>query len=409
MFIQPARMTSALLVFGIFFTFFISCSSLQKTTLSAEDYYEQNKYQQALERVNAELTEYPDDNSRKLLKARILRNLAVNGQRPAERQSIYRSMRNTIEEVQFSSAADAYDASADSILSTAWAHEQGEGVRFLQQDGSENFNRYYDLIIAHFDNAITIIPDSLVTYNLKATTHYRHGELDKAVATLESIGENGFEKPVDSREKLAYLYLESGDIDTSVELYASLVSDFPNNSTYRQGLANAYILGDRHEEATTILETLANEFPNRPEYSEALSTERFYQLHQEASRLISESSLTPGDAVQIADSLRSIAEAFHSVEQSLPNSTERNERITNFHLDAASLLQRIGNSLDASSEASETLSAERDNHLKDTIPILQNLYESNAENVDYARKLIRVYQSLDMTSEAESMERQINF
>ena len=401
-------MAGILLVFGIFFTIAISCSTLQPSP-SAEDYYKEQKYNRALEQINTEILENPDDNSKKVLKARILKASATDKNHPSDRTPLYRSMRNTIDEINFLSESDLFTSVTDSILASAWIHEQGEGVRYLQQDGSNNFEQYFDRIVAYLDNAITIIPDSIVTYNLKATTYYRHGNFDEAISTLESIEENGFNLTPDSREKLAYLYLESGLIDSSVKEYETLATEHPQNEVYQQGLINAYILGEMHNNSVRLLETLTEEYPNRTEYQEALATEKFYLLLDESSALISDSKITESDAEQIIISLQNIASSYHEADQALPSSDERKERITEFHLTAATLLEQINSSFEPDSELYQNISTEQEVHLNDSIPNLRYLYESNSENKRYANQLLRVYNMLGMTGAAESLERNLNF
>jgi len=403
------RMTSVLLVFGIFFT--LSCTSLEKTSKNAETLYYENNYQSALETVNSEISEYPDSTEIKVLKARILKDHAMNDHAPANRDILYSNLRNTVDEVQFSPDAERFTAETDSILKFAWAHEQSEGVRYLQQDESGGFERYFDRVISHFSNAITIIPDSIVTYNLKATTFYRHGDLTKAIETLESIEEKGLNRPAETCEKLAYLYLEAGLIQQSIDIYEGLVANHPDSEIYQQGLVNAYILGDRHYHSVKLLEELTEKYPNRAEYKEALATERFYKLKNSAEELKMESpgeERTQEEIEIFTDSLTGITELYHDVDSTLPASEERKERIAAFHLNAADLLNDLIANTNPEEDSHQIAVSEKQGHLRYAIPYLQELYETNAENLFYARRLIYVYQKLGMEHEAETLERQIN-
>ena len=403
MFNFSTRTTGILLVFGIFFT--LSCATFSTTTKNAETLYQESNYSQALAAVNREISDQPDKPEKKILKANILKDYAVNDHAPSDREVVYQNLRNTVEEIQFSSGQ--FNAVTDSILTSAWMHEQSEGVRYLQQDDSENLNRYFDLVISHFNNAITIIPDSVVTYNLKATTHYRHGDLGDAIATLESIEESGITRPPETCEKLAFLYLEAGMIDRSIAIYEGLTANHPQNEMFRRGLVNAYILGEDHEDSVRLLEALAEEYPNRVEYREALATERFYLLRSEADKRLSEPQTDPINIESYVTSLSEIATIFRDVDTTLPSSEERKERIAEFHLNAANLLQEIADFAGDGSNNRELASVEAESHLRDSIPYLISLFESQSENVAYGRRLLRVYNELNMEQEAESLERQI--
>jgi len=394
-------MTSFVLVFGIFFT--LSCASLLSSGESAEDLYNKSNYNAALEKVDRELADDPQNHQLTLLKTQILSDYAVNERSPADRELIYQNLRSTADELRYST--DLFSTETDSILKSAWAHEQGEGVRYLQQED----NRDIDRVISHFSNAITIIPDSIVTYNLKATTHYRNNEVGKAIETLESIEEAGFNRPAETEEKLAYLYLEAGMIDKSIEIYEQLTVTHPENEVFRQGLANAYILGERHQQSTELLKQLAEEYPNRAEYREALATERFFLLKIEVRNQIDALEINEEEADQYISSIRELATMFKEIDDTLPASEERSERIAEFHIGASSLLIEMAEILDPESELSDKISEEADTHLRDSIPHLRSLYESSSDNVAYAQRLIRVYNMLNMEHEAENLERQINF
>ena len=218
------RTASALLAFGIFFA--LSCSTLNTSTDSASELLQSGEYDRALSTVNDDIQENPDDQSLKILKAEILREMAVEQYAPENREQVYRNLRETVDEVSFST--DRYRTETDSLLSSAWRNEQSAGVRLLQQDASETFDQHFDRVIAHFSNAVTIIPDSIVTYNLMATTYYRHGNLSEAIATLESIEEKGLTRPPETCEKLAYLNLEAGRIEQAVDIYEGLAEEYPS-------------------------------------------------------------------------------------------------------------------------------------------------------------------------------------
>ncbi len=394
-------MTGFVLVFGIFFT--LSCASLFSTGENAENLYNQNKYAAALEKVDRELADDPENHQLTLLKTQILRDYAIHERSPSDRQLLYQNLRSTADELRFST--DQFTAKSDSVLKSAWSHEQSEGVRQLQQEENTDIDR----VIAHFSNAITIIPDSIVTYNLKATTHFRNNDLGKAIETLESIEKSGYNRPPETEEKLAYLYLEAGMIDQSIEIYEQLAASHPESEIYRQGLVNAYILGERHGQSIELLEQLAEEFPNRAEYREALATERFYLLKIEARNQMAAEEISEEDADRYVTAINDISTIYSDIDNALPTSEERNERIAEFHISASGLLNELGTVAEADSDLSQKVSDEAEAHLHNALPYLRSLFESNADNVAYAQRLIRIYNQLGMEHEAETLERQINF
>ena len=399
-------MVSLVLTFGIFFA--LSCSTFQSSTESPQSLYEAGSYENALQSVNDQIRDNPEDLDLQLLKASILQKIAVENYQPENRTSVYTNLKNTTDEITFKT--DTYQDRTDSILTSAWMHEQSAGVRLLQQDGTTTFDEHFDRVIAHFNNAVTIIPDSIVTYNLMATTYYRHGDLSEAISTLESIEETGYTRPPETCEKLAYLYLEAGRIDQSIEIYETLSANYPDTEIYQQGLVNSYILGDMHTDAIALLEDLTGVYPNRVQYREALATERFYLLQQQISNDIESANgetFSDSDANQVIDKLNEISSIYRDIDETLPSSEERQQRIAAFYVSSADLLEQI---LPFSEESIETrLSDQRETFLRASIPYWQTLYEANSDRSAYAYSLIEVYDELGMEDEAELLQQQVNF
>jgi len=399
-------MVSLVLTFGIFFA--LSCSTFQSSTESPQSLFEAGNYENALRIVNSEIRENPDDLNLQLLKAEILQKTAIENYQPENREPVYSNLKNTTDEISF--ATNNYQVKTDSILTSAWLHEQSAGVRLLQQDGTNTFDQHFDRVIAHFNNALTIIPDSIVTYNLLATTYYRHGNLSDAISTLESIEEQGFARPPETCEKLAYLFLEAGRIEQSVEIYEALSANYPESEIYQQGLVNSYILGGMHSDAIALLEELTGVYPNRLQYREALATERFYVMRQQIRNDIQNpdfKSISDSDVERILERLDEISSIYRDIDQNLPSSEERQQRIAAFYVSSANLLEEM---IPYTNDSIETrLSEQKETHLKASIPYWQTLYEANSDRSAYGYSLIEVYNELGMEDEAELLEQQINF
>jgi len=399
-------MVSLVLIFGIFFA--LSCSTFQSSTESPQSLFEAGSYENALRSINSEIRENPDDLSLQLLKAEILQEVAVENYQPENREPVYSNLRNTTDEINF--ATDAHQSKTDSILTSAWMHEQSAGVRLLQQDGTNTFEQHFDRVTAHLNNALTIIPDSIVTYNLLATTYYRHGNLSDAISTLESIEEQGLTRPPKTCEKLAYLYLEAGRIEQSVKIYETLSANHSDTEIYQQGLVNSYILGDMHADAIALLEDLTGVYPNRIQYREALATERFYVMRQQVRSDIQDpdfESYSESEIDKLLEQLGEISSIYLDIDQTLPSSEERQQRIAAFYVSSAELINEIIPHTEDSIKP--RLSEQKETYLRVSIPYWQTLYEANSDRTAYGYSLIEVYSELGMEDEAELLEQQINF
>lgn len=398
-------MTGFVLVFG--FLFILSCSTFSTSTDTAGSLFESENYSAALRAVEEEIRENPNDDSAKFLKARILKSYAVEQHEPENRETVYLNLRNTAEQINQTSVRNK--SRTDSLLTSAWKYEQSAGIRLLQQDNTETFDQYFTKIVAHFNNAIAVIPDSSVTYNLKATTYYRHGDLSGAIESLEQYTNEGFTRPPDMCEKLAYLYLEAGQIDRSISIYESLAENNPDSEVYQQGLVNSYILGEKHKKSVDLLELLTERYPNRAQYRESLATEQFYLFEDNIEQMIEDSGVdqfTSEEIRPLINRLNQISDTYEDVNKILPISQERQQRIGTYYLRSANTLKKLmplsGN------ESNELLTNKVEDLLNASIPYWQKLYEANPDVTVYARRLIYVYNEIGMEQEAELLEQQIN-
>lgn len=398
------RMTSLMLVFGIFFT--LSCSTLSLTKESAESLYEKGQLNKALSSVNNSLEENPDDSDKKVLKANILREIALEKQNPSDRKPIYQNVRDIIDEVSFTT--EKYQDKTDSILVKAWGHEQSEGVRYLQEDNTKTYEENFDRVISHLENASVIIPDSLITYSLKATTYYRHGDTQKAISTIEQAENSGVTLTHQIKEKMAFLNLESGNLTKSIEIYKELFVENPDNQDYRHGLINALILNENHEESITLLNDLTNEYPNRGEYVEALATERFFKISREIDDLAisADDSIALEDIETVITELTEIGELFQSIDSDRPTREKHQYRVASFYTDSGKKLLSLNEKSDDKNSEVRTHAEE---FLEYSLPYWQQLTESYPENRNYSQKLYDTYLLLGMQDEAEMLEQQINF
>jgi hypothetical protein len=398
------RMASILFAFGIFFT--ISCAQLGSSSNDEQQPPTTAEYEQQLERVTEELNRNPDNRELEVEKAGLLAGLATNITIPDQRQPYYRNLRDLADTQKFRDGTTNSDIN-DKIKS-AWTREQSEAVRLLQQENQEGMSDHtFGLIISHFENAISLNPDSINTYSLLANTYYRHGDFNDAIHTLErSLDRTDAAKP-NIREKLAYLYLESGDIESSIELYSTLVEDNPNDAHLRHGLANAFILNQSHEQAIDILRPLTEQYNTRYEYQEALSAQLYYNFAGQADNMLNDGMVIGNDEADRLLALLDEADSiFETLSEVLPFNEEQLLRSAAFYTSASAKLNTLKESADE--DAHERLTSQRESFLEKGLPVWEKLAENHPENIEYVRALIEVYSALGMEDEAESLQRSYN-
>lgn len=396
------RTAGFLLAFGIFFT--VSCSTFNSTQEETGVNSDQNLHE-SLEDVNEQIQDSPQNVDLKIRKARLLFELAKSQPSPAPRMPYYQNLRNTADDINRQS--DSGHSELDNIIEQAWSLEQSNGVALLQQDNTSNFEQYFETIIDHFDNAITIQPDSLVTYNLQATTYYKHGNISNAVESLKVADEieNGSNRTI--KERLAYLYLEAGNLDEAIRHYDFLVTEYPDLGHLKHGLVNAYILNDNHQQAIDLLSELTEQYPARYEYQEALATEKFHIFKNEVRQVTSGQSIDSNETNKFIEEIVSISAIFDSLSTQIPAYEETTYRIAVFYKDAAFELNRLAALTD--DEETAALISSVNNLYEQALPYWQELTESNPDNMGYMKNLFEIYENLGMEEEAEAIQRSFNF
>lgn len=391
------------LAFGIFFA--ISCTSTENVVQTQQDNSSEETFDEQLRNVNERITQTPDNQQLYVEKARLLSNYAATFSSPDQRLILYKNLRD------LSNENSGNQPEIVSIKKDAWNKEHSSGLQLLQKD-SDIFHEQSQTIIAHFDNAITLIPDSLQTYNLKATTLYRIGNLHAAIETLETAKSFKTISTSNLDEKIAYLHLESGNIQEALSFYNQLSEAYPDDENYRNGLINALILNEQHEEAVAILKDLSEQYPARFFYREALATETFFLVKNRSEELLQ----SDPDELNVEENLNTIIAYLndsHSIFNALSSDAPVNEesalRIAAFYKNSAHMLSTLADELEIEAEKKEELEAMYLAFIENSLPSWERLTEINPNNLDYLVNLKQAYQALGMDEEADAIQRSINF
>jgi tetratricopeptide (TPR) repeat protein len=242
------RMTSLLLVFGIFFT--LSCATVNQEDRPSGDLTSQEELEQRLSDINAQLSENPANSSLNLERAGLLKSLAQITTPPSSRLPLYKELRD----IDNSGVIEGQDLEPfHEMIKQAWSHEQNEAVKLLQLEEISESEAEHEQAVDHLQNAVTVNPDSLTTYHLLANSHYRKGNFRSAIETLDRAKQASGADEIELMEKIAYLKLESGDLESAVNNYRTLADFRPENANILHGLANAYMLNNQHHEAVEVL------------------------------------------------------------------------------------------------------------------------------------------------------------
>ena len=401
------RMASFILAFGIFFA--VSCTAFESTE-APQEVSHLHQLSEQINRINLELEEDPDNQELKIQKARLLNEYASQQTNPSDRFPIYQNIYALSNDGNLNGSSEISEITE--ILVNTWTKEQSSGIQLLQMNRNSDDSQHFYEILAHFDNAIVLQPDSLVTYSLMSTTFYENDSISNAIETLENAVSRSQDPEPKFLEKLAYLYLETGNTDESITLYENLVSSNPNDNSLLHGLINAYMISQRHNEAIDQLMLLSEEYPSRYYYQEELATQLYFLFAAKTDEIYQEGdTVAPLD--EKIDELLEISNEAHTIYESLRTTIPTNEeslfRMGSFYKNSVNKFTSIQSAVTLSTEHDSLIQSTIQNYREHSIDLWQMLTEMNPYNMEYVYTLYNLYIDAGMSEEADSIERSYNF
>lgn len=403
-------MASLVLVFGIFFI--TSCSSLSKTESATNNQPAPGPLAE-IENINKLIEQNGHDETLLLRKAELFIEAAKSESLPSSRKPLYRNARNTSIDgiTRFSDKSQEFNK----ILDDAWSFEHNSGVRLLQARGEESSSeRSLNKAIEHLENAIIIQPDSLSSYNVLSTAYYSNGLYANAEETLNRLLEvsSDPDRVTSTNEKLAFIYLESGEPGKSVSKYQELLKEKGTSITIRHGLINAYILNNQPDKAAQQLQMLTDEYPDRITYLESLASVRYQMFKSIVDSLLAGNRDAVNADMQIEKLLSQINEITVIYDNLSENSLMDEESIYNaagYHINGAAYLKDLKNSMDLLDSDSDLIDETEVELLETSLSYWEQLVDLNPDNIEYLYTLYTLYNRLEMFEEAESLEQSHNF
>lgn len=404
------RMTGPVLVFGLFFI--ASCSTLSKTepdTLPAPA----DDPLKEIEIINQQIEQNGNTQSLLLRKTELFIEAAVDNPNPSQRKPFYRNAYNTSREGI--SGFRESEPEFSRILTEAWSSEHNNGVRLLQERSeNSNIDGTFRRAIDHLENAIIIQPDSLSSYSVLATAFYSGGLYADAEVTLNKLLEMSSDSDLNATimEKLAFIYLESGDTGEAVTLYEDLRQQKSSSITVLHGLINAYILDNQPEQAARELQQLTEEYSDRPTYFESLASVNYQLFKLRANSLLSgdtSSESIEAEIEHIISLLYDINEIYDNLSDNSLMNEESTYKAAGYHSNGAAYLEDIRRNTDVPDSVTQLMMDTETELLNTSLKYWEQLIEMNPDNIEYLYTLYTVYNRLEMFEEAESLEQSYNF
>ncbi|MDX1671666.1 MAG: tetratricopeptide repeat protein [Balneolaceae bacterium] len=402
------RIASLVLAFG----FFIGCSVLPFNNRPADtaslDY---QQLQERLTTLNRQLSASPNNADLYHQKGNVLHELAQRTEEANRREDLYQQMNTALRRAKTlyekENAAVGIDQ-VDELLKVSWSNEHNQGVEILQND-STLVSRNFQHAATHFQNAITIIPDSVISYKMKAQAHYRNHNYREAIATLEEARRQIDPLPASVMEQLGFLYLESNQNEKAVELYEKAESISEQSLNLIHGLANAYIKAGQHQKAVELLTILVENEPDNIIYQQSRGIELYLLGASRIEELVSryQAGQQPDENLEeTADSLFSEAEIQLEEARRLNRESEEIQKaLAQFYHNTASKYMKLQKTArQDSAEIGEKIRY----YLRQSIPLTEQLAESNPDREEWWKQLYQAYAFLGMTDKADQVKEKAN-
>lgn len=391
-------------------------------------------FESALETVNTALEQDSSNYIAHYYKGIVLASQAWEMEPPSTRQPVYGNARSS-----FDSAKDLMEAQPEepeeleqlnnSVVSF-WADEYNMAVNIQNDDSLFNATENpYETSLAHLENAVTINPDSAMTYQVLSSTYYQLDQVDQAIDSYENAMELLEQPAPEDYEYLVSLYLYNNNYEEAIELSEEGREIYPEETMFVQFLADAYIQAGDRDRAISLVEELIESEPNNPQYRRVLGTQVYQSverisnqvsdLYEELFELRQAARNQRGQELEQTQSeIESLESEIESMEQEIDElsaiSIREMEEVVelvpedeeaNFILGviyqnrAANLFERRNNTMD-NEEA-----ADYDQRAKENLEKARQYYERaaeiNPENPENWRSLFQVYTALGMEEEAE--------
>lgn len=391
-------------------------------------------FESALETVNTALEQDSSNYIAYYYKGIVLASQAWEMEPPSTRQPVYENARSS-----FDSAKDLMEAQPEepeeleqltnSVVSF-WADEYNMAVNIQNDDSLFNATENpYETSLAHLENAVTINPDSAMTYQVLSSTYYQLDQVDQAIESYENAMELLEQPAPEDYEYLVSLYLYNNNYEEAIELSEEGREIYPEETMFVQFLADAYIQAGDRDRAISLIEELIESEPNNPQYRRVLGTQVYQSverisnqvsdLYEELFELRQAARNQRGQELEQTQSeIESLESEIESMEQEIDElsaiSVREMEEVVelvpedeeaNFILGviyqnrAANLFERRNNTMD-NEEA-----ADYDQRAKENLEKARQYYERAAEidpeNPENWRSLFQVYTALGMEEEAE--------
>jgi len=390
-------------------------------------------YQAIVEDADSVIAQDPDNGLAYYYKGVALGDIAAQTQPPSDRESIYIDMKQNLEK-----AASIFDTletkpseanNINNVIVNSWGQEFNLGIEYVTNDSLLNSEpNALDKAANHLQNAITINPDSVRTYEVLAEIERRRENYGAAGNALQNVIELKNPPSADDYYRTATFYLLDEQYQPAVNLLEEGIEMYPDSISLTEQIADAYRGIGEDEKAISTIQTLIDRNPDNAQYRLVLGTQIYQNVLDNADKYSAnvdqifeleqkQRQVTGDEKEAIENQVQALVNENSKLLQEINSQTERaeNELLEVISLDpnnfaayntlgiiyqnkAATLFEARNQETD--NEEASRLDREAKAELKKATEYYEQAVEIQPDNTDVWRALANAYVTLDMQDKA---------
>ena len=420
-------------VITLFVGIIAGCGSSNPFVDEASSNIKDQNFQAALEAAEQSIQNQPNDPLGYYYKGVALGEIA-DTKDPSARKEYYERMNQAFEQAK-DIAAKAEEVPSEieripAVKNAVWQTEHNKAIEYASDDSVKNtVSNPLEISIAHLNNATTIQPDSVLSWDVKAQVYYMNDNVDGAVTSMEKVMSLKDSLEVDDYARMAGYYSINEMPEKAISTLEKGIEQYPENKDLATRLADGYTNAGQTEKAISTIESLIEQEPENPQFHLVLGTQIYKtvlnmsdtlkmnsdkifdlrqqmkqsqgdkaaQLKQQISQLESENSELQQRITSLTD--RATKE-LNTVLEYRPNDATAYNTLGIIYQNKASALFDKRNRTDDNQKAAE-IDAQAKEALKQAMKYYESAAQIDPDNQEYWKNLFSIYTALGMDKKAE--------
>ncbi|NGP75891.1 tetratricopeptide repeat protein [Balneolaceae bacterium YR4-1] len=420
-------------VITLFVGMIAGCGSSNPFVDDAQSNIKDQNFQAALEAAEQSIQNQPNDPLGYYYKGVALGEIADTKEATA-RQEYYERMNDAFAQAE-EMAAQAEDVPSEieripAVKNAVWQTEHNKAIEYASDDSVKNtVDNPLEISIAHLNNATTIQPDSVLSWDVKAQVYYMNDNVEGAVNSMEKVMELKNSLEAEDYARMAGYYSLAEKPQEAIATLENGLEQYPENKDLATRLADGYTNAGQTDKAISTIEALIEQEPENPQFHLVLGTQiyktvltmsdtlkansdQIFDLRQqmnqasgnEASQIKQQISELDSENTRLQQEINSLTERatkeLNTVLEYRPNDATAYNTLGIIYQNKASALFDKRNRTD-----DNQMAAKIDAQAKDALKQAMEYYESAAEidpdNQEYWKNLFSIYTALGMDQKAE--------